>query len=108
MDPDTQKNIPGIFVAGWSRLASYGLVGISGKDGSRGAQALHEYMDENRKDSPDWKELELQILKSKNTIVDKKKVKQLFSVEAEIAAKNHLAEYKFATNQEMLTAIDLV
>jgi len=108
MYPDTQKNIPGIFVAGWSRLASYGLVGISGKDGSRGAQALYEYIDEKKKNSPDWKELEFQILNSKNAVINKKMMKQLFSIEAEIATKNHLAEYKFATNQEMLTELGLV
>ncbi len=108
LDPSTQKNIPGIFVAGWSRLASYGLVGISGKDGSRGAQVLLEYLQEDQKYSPDWRELEFQILNSKKTVVDKKKVNQLISIEAEIAAKNALEEYKFATNQEMLTAIGLV
>ncbi|RJQ41940.1 MAG: hypothetical protein C4545_05450 [Anaerolineaceae bacterium] len=105
-DPQTQKNIPGIFVAGWSRLASYGLVGISGKDGVKGAQAVLEYLQDHGKPL-DWEELELQIRHSKKMVIDKKMVGNLLSIEAKIAEREGLAEYKFPTNQEMLTAIGI-
>lgn len=108
MDPDSGANISGVFVAGWSRLASYGLVGISGKDGSRGAQALFEFIQDGDGEKPDWELLQSQIRNLKKEIVDKKMIGQLYKAEAEIAAKNGLAEYKFPTNQEMLTAIGLV
>ncbi|HOJ00838.1 MAG TPA: FAD-dependent oxidoreductase [Anaerolineaceae bacterium] len=108
MDPVLEKNISGIFLAGWSRLASYGLVGISGKDGMKGAHAAYEFLQEQDIDCPDWQVLESKILDSKKTVVNKNMVDQLYALEAEIAQKKGLADYKFAANQEMLAAVGLV
>jgi len=105
LDGENGKNIPGIFVAGWSRLASYGLVGISGKDGARGAQALFEYLQADQHKGSDWPTLEAQIHASKKDIVNKTMLGQLYKVEAEIALKKGIVDYKFATNQEMLMAM---
>jgi len=105
LDEENGKNIPGIFVAGWSRLASYGLVGISGKDGARGAQALFEYLQADQHEGSDWPTLEAQIRASKKDIVNKAMLGQLYKVEAEIAQKKGIVDYKFATNQEMLMAM---
>ena len=77
-------------------------------DGSRGAQALFEFIQDGDGEKPDWELLQSQIRNLKKEIVDKKMIGQLYKAEAEIAAKNGLAEYKFPTNQEMLTAIGLV
>ncbi len=43
-DPAAAAPIPGVFVAGWSREASSGLVGVARKDGENGAQALLQYL----------------------------------------------------------------
>ncbi len=43
-DPESQRPLPGIFVAGWSREASSGLVGIARKDGENGAQVVMGYL----------------------------------------------------------------
>ena len=39
-DPVAEQPLPGLFVAGWSREASTGLVGAARKDGTNGAQAV--------------------------------------------------------------------
>lgn len=103
-DPKVEKNIPGIFVAGWSRLASYGLVGISGRDGMRGAQAVLAYLQEHGR-QVDWSKLEDQLRLSNKPVIDKAMVDELFSIEGEIAHQKGLPDYKYATNQEMLSAL---
>lgn len=108
VDPSTKKNIPGIFVAGWSRLASYGLVGISGKDGTKGAHAMLEYLQTDESPSPDWSDIEAKIGDLEKPVITKELVHRLFAIEEKIAKEKGLAEYKFSTNEEMLAALDLV
>jgi ferredoxin--NADP+ reductase len=43
-DPDLNRPIDRVFVAGWSREASSGLVGIARKDGENGARAVLDYL----------------------------------------------------------------
>ena len=43
-DPDLNRPIDRVFVAGWSREASSGLVGVARKDGENGARAVLEYL----------------------------------------------------------------
>ncbi len=108
MDPSTKTNIPGIFVAGWSRLASYGLVGISGKDGIKGAQALLEYLQKKEPASPAWKDIESKLNDVGKPVISKEMIHRLFDIEEKIAKEKGLAEYKFSTNQEMLASLDFV
>jgi ferredoxin--NADP+ reductase len=44
-DPEAGLPVEGVFVAGWSREASSGLVGIARKDGERGAKAVEQYLE---------------------------------------------------------------
>src|SRR4029434_7060502 len=43
-DPETKKVLDGIFVAGWSRNASVGLVGVAKQDAERGMKVVNEYL----------------------------------------------------------------
>ena len=43
-DQETGKPLEGVFMAGWSREASSGLVGVARKDGENGAKALLQYL----------------------------------------------------------------
>jgi hypothetical protein len=43
-DPNTGEIIPDVFVAGWSRKASAGLVGVARRDGNLGARAVLKYL----------------------------------------------------------------
>ncbi|MEN8173733.1 MAG: FAD-dependent oxidoreductase, partial [Chloroflexota bacterium] len=45
-DPTKKRAIEGVFVAGWSREASSGLVGLARRDGENGARALRQYLGE--------------------------------------------------------------
>lgn len=43
-DPDMGRPVDRVFVAGWSREASSGLVGVARKDGENGAEAVLQYL----------------------------------------------------------------
>lgn len=43
-DPQAGQPVQGVFVAGWSREASSGLVGVARKDGENGARAALKYL----------------------------------------------------------------
>ncbi len=43
-DPDMGRPVERVFVAGWSREASSGLVGVARKDGENGAEAVLAYL----------------------------------------------------------------
>jgi len=48
-DPQTEEPVEGVFVAGWSREASSGLVGIARKDGESGAKVMLRYLESKAK-----------------------------------------------------------
>ena len=43
-DPDAQRNLERVFLAGWARQASTGLVGVARRDGENGADAVLQYL----------------------------------------------------------------
>ncbi len=47
-DPDLNRPIDRVFLAGWSREASSGLVGLARKDGENGARAMLEFLHTQR------------------------------------------------------------
>lgn len=107
LDPDTGKNIPGIFVAGWSRLASYGLVGISGKDGTRGARALLDYL-QIHGEKIESEKLIKAVQDIKHTVIDKDMISKLLQIEEQNAKHLGQPEFKFKSNVEMLSALGIV
>jgi len=109
-DPERGAPIEGVFVAGWSREASSGLVGVARKDGERGAKAVLEYL----QTLPSLENLEV-ILESfrealfqlGKLVVTKEDIARLEAVEQAEAVKRGLEEFKFSSNQEMLEIIAL-
>lgn len=98
----------GMFVGGWSRQASNGLVGYARKDGINAARAVLQYL-EGRTSGGGSREAVLDRVAGLNKrIVTKEDIKRLESVEAAEAAKRGLEEFKFAANEEMLAAIESV
>ena len=107
-DPQTGKPIPGIFVGGWSRKASDGLVGYARKDGKNAAIAVGQYL---KTISPEASPLETVISKLKSLskpVVTKNDIKRLEVIEMEEAQRQGLEEFKFASNEEMLQAMGLI
>jgi ferredoxin--NADP+ reductase len=108
-DLEEGRPIPGVFMAGWSREASSGLVGIARKDGHNGATALYQYLQnlsplENCDQIVGEARLFLQD-KGIRTI-SKHDIQILEAAEAAEAARQGLEEFKFKNNLEMLAAIE--
>jgi len=107
-DPDADKPIDGLFVAGWSREASSGLVGVARKDGENGAQALLQYLQTIEPIAPVDQvkaRLELALSGCAKRVISKNDVKKLDAVEQAEAQRRGLEAFKLGTNEEMLAAI---
>lgn len=107
-DPQTQQPVEGVFVAGWARQASTGLVGVARKDGTNGATAVGEYL----KTLPGARGVDVaavcaRMKDSQTTFVTVDDLRRLAQAEKAQAQARGMHEYKFATNQEMLEAMGL-
>ena len=105
-DPEGNRDLSKIFVAGWSRKASDGLVGVARKDGTNGAQAVLQYL----KDLGDAASTDTQAVREKlagagTRVVSNEDVPRLFAAEAKVAEQKGVDEFKYDTNEEMLAAI---
>jgi|YelNatPaOPRAMG01_1025707.scaffolds.fasta_scaffold03843_11 ferredoxin--NADP+ reductase len=107
-DPAAGRAIEGVFVAGWSRKASAGLVGIARKDGTQGANAVLQYLrSSSLPPAPPPEVIRERILSLPKPVVTRADIRRLEQVENELARRYGLEEFKFATNSEMLSAMDL-
>jgi ferredoxin--NADP+ reductase len=106
-DPQAGKPIEGVFVGGWSRKASDGLVGYARKDGINAARAVWEYLQTRQPDAATLETVTAKIRGLHKPAVTKADIERLEAVEAEEARKRGLEEFKFASNEEMLRAMGL-
>lgn len=107
-DPETEKPVEGVFVAGWSREASSGLVGVARKDGELGAQAVLQYLETlspGEIKSHDLDEFRSRISQLGKHVVTKEEWQRLEAEERAEAELLGLEEYKFSSNEEMMEAI---
>ncbi len=105
-DPQSGAPLEGVFLAGWARRASTGLVGVARKDGTNGARAVGEYL----KTLPHPRGLNQALLREKLNahnlaVISQDDLKKLVEAEKNEARLRGLPEFKFATNQEMLDAM---
>jgi ferredoxin--NADP+ reductase len=107
-NPELKQGIEGIFVAGWARQASTGLVGVARKDGTNAAQAVMAYLGtmEPKTEEP-LAALNAKVLMLSKPVVRAADLKKLEAAEAAHAAEFGLPEYKFASNDEMLNVMGL-
>jgi ferredoxin--NADP+ reductase len=106
-DPQTGEPIEGVFVGGWSRVASDGLVGYARKDGINAARAVWRYLQTKTPDDRAADPAIARIKELPKPVVTKEDIKRLETVEAEQAKKRGLEEFKFSTNEDMLRAMGL-
>lgn len=103
------KPIEGVFVAGWSRNASTGLVGIARKDGVNGAKAVMQYLRAGAVSRQDaLANLNTALSDLPHPIVTKEALAELERIEQERAQTMGVEEFKFASNMEMLEAMGLL
>jgi ferredoxin--NADP+ reductase len=96
-----------IFVGGWSRKASDGLVGYARKDGTNASKAVWQYLQSLSPVAANTDAVSDKVHSLDKPIVAKEDIKRLEAIEAEEAQKRGLEEFKFDNNEEMLNAMGL-
>jgi len=104
-DPEKKSVIEDVFVAGWSRQASTGLVGYARKDGTNGAKVVWQYLQTLKPVVPDEAALKARMKKLGKPVVTQADVRKLAEFEAEEAQKRGAEAFIFGTNEEMLARI---
>jgi ferredoxin--NADP+ reductase len=96
-----------VFVGGWSRQASSGLVGYARKDGTNAAKAVWQYLQTKQRGEPNLEGLAERLKSLGKPIVLKDDVRKLEAIELAEAQRNGLEAFKFKSNEEMLHAMGL-
>jgi ferredoxin/flavodoxin---NADP+ reductase len=109
-DPEAQRVLDGIYVAGWSRNASVGLVGVAKQDAERGMKVVNRYLSTKEGFSSGEMEAKIEavlhMLENKGaSVVTKEDVEILESVEHEEARNRQTWDFKFTSDDQMLQAI---
>ena len=104
-DPKTAEPIADVFMGGWSRNASSGLVGLARKDGTNAAKVVQLYLDTLPAAAPDMDLLASRMNALPKPVITIDELRKLEGVEQAEAERRGLPEFKFATNDEMLKAI---
>jgi len=107
-DPQADKPFEGIFVGGWSRKASDGLVGYARKDGINAAKAVWSYLQTKQPDASAFNKITEKVKGLEKPAVTKEDIRRLEAIEEVEAKKRGVDEFKFSTNEEMLRAMGLV
>ncbi len=108
IDPITQKPAEDIFVAGWAREASKGLVGVARRDGTNASRAVLQYLGTlaaGAGPAPVLQRFESRIHASGRFAISGKELVKLEACEQAHAKELGVVEFKFSTNPEMLKAI---
>lgn len=103
-----ESTTEGVFVGGWSRKASEGLVGYARRDGMNAAKVVLEYLKSRTPSNVSIETVAEKVKSLGKPIVSREDLKRLETAEAEEAKKRGLAEFKFASNEEMLQAMGLI
>jgi ferredoxin--NADP+ reductase len=96
-----------VFVGGWSRKASDGLVGYARKDGTNASKAVWQYLQTLPPIEPNVNAVAEKVQGLDKPIVTKEDIKRLEAAETEEAKKRGLEEFKFDNNEDMLNAMGL-
>jgi ferredoxin--NADP+ reductase len=110
-DDQAAQPLEGVFLAGWAREASSGLVGTARKDGQKGADAMLEYLASLPEKSPEESPIELleeAIGGQMSSVVRNQDFLRLADAEAARAEELGINYFKFNTNEEMFTAMGLM
>lgn len=109
-DEATGKVLDGVFLTGWARKASEGLVGVAKRDGDWCAEVVGRYLATKSAGSQAKVVLDKlhAILKNRKSYpVDEKGLRALEAAEkGHVGGTDYIGEFKFATNQEMLSLIE--
>lgn len=102
-----ESPVEDVFVGGWSRQASTGLVGYARKDGTNASKAVWGYLQTKHPAEPNLKALAEKIKSLNKPVVTEDDIRKLEAVELAEAQKRGMEDFKFDTNEEMLQAMGL-
>ena len=109
-DESTGNVVDGVFLAGWARKASEGLVGVAKRDGDWCAEVVGRYLATKSAGSQAKVVLDKlhELLKARHSRpVDVKGLRALEAAEKTHAGgSDSIGEFKFAANQDMLSLIE--
>ncbi len=107
-NPDINQPIDRLFLAGWARQASTGLVGYARKDGEMAATAVLQFL----QSQPPIRDLEnvlekfeRRLVETHGRVVTKDRLEKLEEVEKKEAFNLGAEDFKFSSNDEMFTAM---
>jgi ferredoxin--NADP+ reductase len=107
LDPAAAKPMPGVFVVGWARRASDGVVGRARLDAETGIKHVAGYLAERPTRPAVEAERVIESLRETlrrrgTAVVDYPTVQRLEAAERARAAADKLEEFKFTSDREML------
>jgi ferredoxin/flavodoxin---NADP+ reductase len=106
VDARTGALLPDVFLAGWARVPSQGLVGMARKDGNAGANAVLQWLTASPgKHAAGEAALRARLERSGAPLVDKRRWRVLEEVEKAEAQKRGVEEFKFSSDDDMLQAM---
>jgi ferredoxin/flavodoxin---NADP+ reductase len=106
-DPEKKELLPGVFVVGWARRASDGLVGIARHDGEVGAEKVLQYLATVAEAAPVSPAAIQRRLEAKGVrLVTKEDIGLLGKVEEREAQKRGVTYFKFSDDESMLNAVE--
>ncbi|MBK8421717.1 hypothetical protein [Candidatus Villigracilis saccharophilus] len=103
-----ESTIESVFVGGWSRKASEGLVGYARRSGTNAARAVWDYLQTKTPANASMDDVIEKMRGLNKPVIMKDDIKRLEAIEAEEAKKRGLVEFKFSSNEEMLEAMELI
>ena len=107
-DPLTGQAVPDLFLAGWARKPSVGLVGVARKDAVNAAQAVVEYLETVEPVQEDIIDrVRSRLAAFNHPVVEKSALARLDLLERERAKAMNREWFKFGSNREMLEALGL-
>ncbi len=106
-DPANSRRLQGIFIVGWARRASQGLVGVARHDGEAGAAKVIEFLQSvPDAPAPTAEQVRAKLVSKGIRPVTKDDLEWLSRAEAREAAARGLNYFKYSDDESMLTAID--
>jgi ferredoxin--NADP+ reductase len=107
-NPDNNQPIPQVFLSGWARQASTGLVGYARKDGELAAQAVLQYLQSQapmRDLEMVLEKFERRLVETHEHLVTKDDLARLEAVEKAEAVRLGVEDFKFDSNGKMFAAM---
>lgn len=96
-----------IFVGGWSRQASSGLVGIARKDGTNASKVVWQYLQTKQPIEANMETVAAKVRSLGKPVVLKEDIKKLEAAETSEAQRRGVEAFKYDNNDDMLQAMGL-